>query len=258
MRRFFFAPEDRRGDRVRLAADESRHLLRVLRLKIGDEVELIDGSGAVWGAVICGTGRNAELVLGERRAAPAEPGAPLSLFQALLTGEKMDLVVQKATELGAEKLVPVQTLRSQRGAADRHRRWQRISVGACKQSLRPRLMEIAGVCTPGDFSFGLPPACLKLLFWEEERVRGVDDVAAELVESGRTGRPVALFVGPEGGFAGEEVAAAQAAGWQTVGLGGRILRAETASMTVLAVVGYLSGHFICPSGEVTAQMSRQR
>lgn len=240
MRRFFFDPARRRGDRVRLDAVESRHIVKVLRLSAGDPVELLDGSGAVYPATVVSTERAVELELGERLEFVEDSGTPLFLFQSILKGEKMDVVVQKSTELGVTRLQPVQTARSQGGSDDarKRERWQRIGLAACKQCLRPRLMEVAVPLAVNDFQFDLPEGTLKLFFYEEEREVGLREVAGELAAA----PAVALFIGPEGGLTPAEVEAARAAGWRTVGLGWRILRAETATISTLALVQYLCGN----------------
>ena len=153
----------------------------------------------------------------------------------------MDTVVQKCTELGVSRFSPFASSRCQ-GKADlgqnrkRHERWQRIGLAACKQCLRPRLMQIDAPVDLADLLRDTD-ATLCLLFWEEEKAVHLQDIP-ELPEA----QSVALLLGPEGGFSREEIDLARRFGWLTVSLGERILRAETATLTAVSIVQYLSGN----------------
>lgn len=241
MRRFFFDAADRKGDRVFLSAGEARHIVKVLRLGPGAEVELLDGTGRVYPAAIVRVERGVELVLGQPLEQELEEGLDLLLVQGILKGDKMDMVVQKATELGVTRLLPVHTSRCQgrlSAAVKKQERWQRIALAACKQCMRPRTME---VCEPVALSAGLSCAgteAVKILFWEEEKRVSLHDMEKQCASA----TCLALFLGPEGGITSEEVELARDLGWQPAGLGKRILRAETASLTAVALVQYLSGN----------------
>jgi 16S rRNA (uracil1498-N3)-methyltransferase len=165
----------------------------------------------------------------------------LVVCQAMLKGEKMDMVIQKCTELGVHRVVPVHTARCQGGGdagrnAKRLERWRRVCVAACKQCLRPTLMEIEMVQDINDLA-GHCQAERRLLFWEEE-----NDCRLQQLKGWQEAQSVALFFGPEGGLTRDEVALARQSGWQTVSLGERILRAETATLGAVAVVQYLLGN----------------
>ncbi len=241
MRRFFFDPRERSGERVFLAEEESRHVARVLRLAAGSEIELLDGQGAVYRAVIAAVGRTVEVRIIGIAAQEEGLGKILRLGQGILKGEKMDTLVQKCTELGVSRFSPFESSRCQ-GKADqvqnrkRHERWQRIGLAACKQCLRPTLMQIdaparfAGLLQESD-------APVRLLFWEEEKAVHLQDISGL-----RQAESVALLLGPEGGFAREEIDLARQLGWTTVSLGERILRAETATLTAVAIVQYEIGN----------------
>jgi 16S rRNA (uracil1498-N3)-methyltransferase len=254
MRRRFHVPvealetRDPSG-RVALGSEESRHLRDVLRLRVGDEAYVFDGRGREYASVVVETGRGAGAAVVEVRdeVEPPRPESPLSLTLAvaLLKGEKFDLVVQKATELGVAAVVPVVTRRADvrpRDASDLARRvgrWRRLALEAAKQSGRAR---VPAVAEPVELSrlFG-PDAdagARRLMFSE----RG----GATLAEALRADGPVTTaattaLVGPEGGWDDSELAAARAAGWQIVTLGGRILRAETAALAVAALLQHLCG-----------------
>ncbi|HWS53170.1 MAG TPA: 16S rRNA (uracil(1498)-N(3))-methyltransferase [Pyrinomonadaceae bacterium] len=250
-RRFYappaaFAPD---GAAVVLSAEESRHLRDVLRLRAGDEAFVFDGEGREFACVVAEAGgrRGGEARLGVR--APVEPQRPespleLTLAVGLLKGEKFDLVVQKATELGVSRVVPVVTkradvrLRDERDAAARAERWRRLALEAAKQSGRAR---VPAVETPAGFDAFISteprPRELRLLF--SERGGAGLAAAAEAIPSPPAG--ARALVGPEGGWDEAELEAARARGWLLVTLGGRTLRAETAAVAVAALLQHRFG-----------------
>lgn len=244
MRRFFFDPDTRNGDLAELFSQESRHVSRVLRLPPGTSVELLDGRGNLFSGQIESIGKSVHVRILERL--PTEEGLDkrLTVYQGILKGEKMDMVVQKSTELGVSKMVPFHSARCQ-GKLNpaviekKNGRWQRISLSACKQCYRVEPMLIVPSQKYDDIfllteSSGENP--LKLLFWEEEQEVHISDI------SGVTGRDnVEILLGPEGGLSAEEVEQARSYGWQTVSLGKRILRAETATLTAVSILQYLTG-----------------
>lgn len=245
MRRFYFDPQTRNGDRVFLSEEESHHIAKVLRLPAGSGVELLDGQGTVYRAVISETGRRVALRIEGVVATAPSPGKTVWVAQGILKGEKMDTVVQKCTELGVTRFTPFQSSRCQ-GKLDpvqarkKHERWQRIGLAACKQCLRLKAMQQDVAMGYGDLlhSGELGSAdLLRLLFWEEEKEFHLRDVPA----IGQA-QSVALILGPEGGLSREEVELARASGWRTVSLGERILRAETATLTAVAIVQFLAGN----------------
>lgn len=243
MRRFFFDPENREGDTVTFSKDESRHIKKVLRLQVGDPVELLDGSGTIYSGEISALNR---VVAASITAVACKAGGEegqLVVCQALLKGDKMDTVVQKCTELGVTTMIPFHSSRIQgklspEAALKKHGRWERIGLAACKQCMRPLPMEVE---IPQNFaeavtSDHLAEASLRILFWEEEqelRIRDVDNIEKS--------QKIAILLGPEGGLTPEEVALARQHGWISVSLGKRILRAETATLTAASIVQYLAG-----------------
>ncbi len=244
MRRFFFDPSTRSGDRVLLSEEESRHVSKVLRLKVGDSIELLDGLGGMYQAVIAAAGRQVEVQLEGLVAREAGVGKPLWVWQGILKGEKMDTVVQKCTELGVTGLIPFQSSRCQ-GKLDasrvrkKHERWQRIGLAACKQCLRLQTMEIEKVATYAEAldKRSDDDTILRLLFWEEEKTTHLRDIG----DINRADS-IALMLGPEGGFSTEEVEQARLLGWRTVSLGERVLRAETATISAVSIVQFLAGN----------------
>jgi 16S rRNA (uracil1498-N3)-methyltransferase len=238
-RRRFFAPPGTFNfskHSVTLTADEARHLREVLRLKPGDEVSVFDGEGREFRAAVVQARReSAELELKDE-IAPARPESPLkiTLAVALLKGEKFDLVVQKATELGVYKIVPLMTrhadikLRDAADAEKRVARWQRIALEAAKQSGRALVPDV-DLPTPILSVFHPSNPCF--LFSEKEG-HGLPRIETDTVTA---------IIGSEGGWSDEELEQARAAGVQIVTLGGRILRAETAAITATALLQHRFG-----------------
>jgi len=237
--RRLFVPRARLGGaRAALEASEAHYLTAVLRLAPGEVLEVFDGEGGAHEALLAGDAAGLTLELGPRHDAPA-PAAKVHLAFALARGERCDLAVQKATEVGVARLTPFQAARSvvkldaARGA-ERARRWQRIAAEAARQCGRA---DVPVVDAPGTLAAALaaaPPGFRTLLFYEA----GGEPVA-EAVDPAATGH--LLVVGPEGGFTPEEVAAALAAGARLASLGPRILRFETAAIVAAALVQHLAG-----------------
>lgn len=270
-RRFYAPPQaftahaDGRVRRVTLAPEETRHLRDVLRLKAGAEVYVFDGEGREYLCTVTEIGRGpggapergprATLEVGAAVSPPC-PESPLSvaLWLALLKGEKFDLVVQKATELGVVRIVPVATRRAdvrlsrdERGSdgARRVARWQRLALEAAKQSGRAR---VPVICAPVSFAAALKGASetnagetLRLLFAERAGARLIETFGEAAGGAVRKPLAVTALVGPEGGWEDEELREAAAAGWRIITLGGRTLRAETAAITVVALLQHRFG-----------------
>jgi 16S rRNA (uracil1498-N3)-methyltransferase len=227
---------------VALAADEARHLRDVLRLKTGDEVYVFNGAGREFRCTVISTKRDsAELQIGSE-VEPAKPESQLQLklCVSLLKGEKFDLVVQKATELGVSAIVPLATryadihLRDEADADKRVARWQRIALEAAKQSGRALVPEVSAPVSIESFLAGTKDAELCLMF-SERGGSGLSEVGLPASKS------VTALVGSEGGWSDEEIERARAQNFKIVTLGGRILRAETAAITVTALLQHLFG-----------------
>ncbi|HKU73893.1 MAG TPA: 16S rRNA (uracil(1498)-N(3))-methyltransferase [Pyrinomonadaceae bacterium] len=242
-RRRFHSPPDSFNtteQTVTLGTDEARHLRDVLRLKAGDEVYVFDGLGREFRCVITTSKRDAAELRIEAEVEPAKPESQLqlNLCVALLKGEKFDLVVQKATELGVKKITPLITryadihLRDAADATKRVARWQRIALEAAKQSGRAFVPEIR---VPHRFEEVLDVDGLGVMFAE----RG-GEALENLKESDAT-HSITALIGSEGGWSDEEIESARARNFHVVTLGGRILRAETAAITVTALLQHLFG-----------------
>ena len=233
---------------VTLSDEESRHLRDVLRLRVGDGATVFDGEGHEFACVVRETGgRKAGAVL--EVGGPVEPPSPeppvfILLAVSLLKGEKFDLVVQKATELGAGKIKPLVTkrsdvrLRDARDAERRVERWRRLAIEASKQSGRAT---VPSVTQPFEFETFVTADermdFLKLLFAE----RGGAGLDAPHARPESRPTDIAAVVGPEGGWDDDEIEQARTHGWTIVTLGGRTLRAETAAITVCALLQHTFG-----------------
>lgn len=213
-----------------LTGDEARHLAAVMRAAVGDEVVVFDGSGAEYLASIASLRKQqVELAIIERREISRELDFELTLAVALPKGERQKWLVEKATELGVTRLVPLVTERGVAQPVDAAlSRLRRSVIEASKQCGRNRLLEIAAPLSAVDF-FQSP---------DSAATRWIGDASGnELTAVKVAGRNVVAAVGPEGGFTPAEVAAARDAGWQVVNLGRRILRVETAALAFAAWAG---------------------
>lgn len=248
-RRFYAPPENFNEQTITLSPDESKHLRDALRLKVGDEIFVFDGEGREFSCEITEAGRGSEpaILHVNHKVEPARPESPLSLILAvgLLKGEKFDLVVQKATELGVSRIVPVITargdvkLKTADDAAKRVSRWRRLALEAAKQSGRAFVPVVE---LPQPFSFVIERetrAEEARLFFSER-----DGVKLRSVLKDQMPLFVTVFVGPEGGWDNEELDQARNKGWQIITLGGRILRAETAVIVVTALSQHLFGDLV--------------
>lgn len=232
MRRFYAAPDQFNEGIVTLDGEEVRHLRDVLRLRTGDEVRVFDGAGREFACRIESIRkRDAELaVINEVEPASPESALDLTLAAALLKGEKFELVVQKAVELGVNTLIPLQTVRCDvkpGNAEKRLERWRKIALEAAKQSGRARLMKIGEIA---ELKSVLDPGCV--LFSERD--------GKSFSEVGE-GKKITAIVGPEGGWDDSELKAAESSGCKIVTLGGRIMRAETAAISITAILQHRFG-----------------
>jgi 16S rRNA (uracil1498-N3)-methyltransferase len=263
-RRFYASPEDIDDDRVVLSADESHHLLRVLRLNHGDEVFVFTGLGEEYRCRFVNVEqKRATLEIVEALSDEVESPLQLTLAQALVKGEKFDFIVQKATELGVSRIVPIASEHADLKLNHEHawkriERWERISLEAVKQCGRRRRVEInqpqtlneflgvqrnarEGVSPdstqpPGEDSNGRASQTAFIFFNE----RGGSSIRKAL-ESFADKRAIAVLVGPEGGWSDAEIDAMSNCGWQAVTLGKRILRAETAALVAVTLLEHLAG-----------------
>jgi 16S rRNA (uracil1498-N3)-methyltransferase len=220
------------GTAVALTGDAGNHVTRVLRLREGDTLTLFDGRGGEYGARIAQMRRGGvRAEVGEHSAIERESPLELTLLQSIARGERMDLIVQKATELGVTRIVALVTERSvvrldAQQAERKAAHWRAVAIAACEQCGRNRVPAVEG---PVDYAAALDrDAALKLL---------LDPAASHpMSRPGADARSIALLVGPEGGFTDTESELARRAGFEPRHMGPRVLRTETAAITALAAL----------------------
>lgn len=217
------------GQDVVLRGEEGRHA-RVRRLAIGEPVVLFDGAGHSWLGAVCGAGRDGVRVrvTAARPDGAGESPLDLTLAVALLKSDKLDWVIEKATELGVSRLRPFASAHSlAQPSANRLARWQQLARAAAKQCGRSAVPAVAAPCMFAELF--ARPAAARLLLAEHGETVPLASLPLDRPAS------VLLAIGPEGGFEPAELADAHAAGFTLVGLGPRILRAETAAITAVAL-----------------------
>ncbi|MBN2124640.1 MAG: 16S rRNA (uracil(1498)-N(3))-methyltransferase [Deltaproteobacteria bacterium] len=241
MRRFYIDEIDRSSGALTLTGPEARHITRVLRMDSGDRIVVMDRKGSRIQALITSVRRNEVQVLVERRLPPPPaPQVDIFLGQAILKSRAMDYVIQKTSELGVSALYPFSSARSvlrpdERQYAEKRRHWVEISRAATKQSDRVSPPEV-GPRSSLEALLGQwrKRRALKIILWEGEEARDLK----HLLRSSTPEKALVGLVGPEGGFTREEIGIASEAGFLSVSLGRRILRAETAAVTLVALVQY--------------------
>jgi 16S rRNA (uracil1498-N3)-methyltransferase len=236
MRRFHAPPTSIDSGNIMLDADETRHLRSVLRLNTGDEVSVFDGEGKEYQCMIDEIGKQTSSlrIVNEVPAAAPESSLDLTLAAAILKGEKFDLVVQKAVELGVYRLVPLQTIRGDVKPKDidkRVTRWQRIALDATKQCGRARLMTIEPLVSLHEF----------VAKTEGQNVVMFSERDGDSFSTVTHANKMTCIIGPEGGWDDTEIAAARSHDVNVVTLGGRTLRAETAAISLTAVIQHRFG-----------------
>ena len=251
--RFFVAPQAIENGQVRFSREQARQMMAVLRMAPGQTVTVLDNSGWQYQVALERlTPADAVGAVRTRTLVNSEPRTKITLFVGMIRAPRLEIVLQKGTELGVVAFVPVLCQRSLVGQADELNpakldRWERIIVEAAEQSGRGKLPQLMPAAT-------LEQACeqargLSLMMWEGEREGRLRDAlqAAGGAENGQrrgaAARPfsVNLFVGPEGGFTTEEAERARAAGATPVTMGPRVLRAETASIAAVSAIHFAQG-----------------
>ena len=239
MYHFYVEPEAVSSDTVRISGGDVNHIKNVLRMHPGEEIAILDGSGMEYR---CEIESISDEILGkvlEAKKTEAELSVRLLLFQGLPKKDKMELIIQKAVELGVSEIIPVLTKRTVVKLEDKKKeqkkleRWQAIAEAAAKQSGRgiiPKVCEAVkfteAVKQAGELDEALIPY---------ELAEGMDE-ARERIRGLHGKRTIGIFIGPEGGFEEEEIALAAKAGIHPITLGKRILRTETAGLCILSVI----------------------
>ena len=239
MHHFFVTPQQISGDKIRIEGGDVNHMKNVLRMKLHEKAEISDGKSRTY---LCEVEAYEEdvavLHILEEMEADTEPASKLYLFQGLPKSDKMELIVQKAVELGVYQVIPVAMKRSvvrldDKKAAKKADRWNSIAESAAKQAGRNRIPEVT---MPLSYKEALKMAEeLDVILLPYELAGGME-VTREVIRQIKSGQSVGIFIGPEGGFEPEEVDAAVSMGAKVITLGRRILRTETAGLATLAVL----------------------
>lgn len=226
-----------------ISGEDVHHLTRVLRLRVGDTIEVVDPEGQVYRVRLQEFGEEVCGLIEEELDYAQESPLDITLFQGLAKGDKLDYVIQKAVELGVKEIIPFTSRFTvvkleEKKAKTRQARWERIALEAAKQSKRTRLPVIGDLHDFSQLTASVQERSqqnnLVLLAYEGEKVRGMRSLE-------KPTRAVSVIVGPEGGFAQEEVDALAMAGATVCTLGPRILRTETAGLVFLSIIGYKWG-----------------
>ncbi len=241
MHHFFVTPEQVRDNQIYIEGSDVNHMKNVLRMKLGEEFHVSDGNNRKYRCAVEEFGEEevrASII--EELECDTELPSKLYLFQGLPKNDKMEWIVQKAVELGAWEIIPVATKRAvvkldEKKAAKKVERWNSISESGAKQSKRSVIPKVTQVMS---YKEALAYANeLDVVMIPYELAEGMEDTKA-YIRAIRPGQSVGIFIGPEGGFEQEEVELAVQMGAKPVTLGKRILRTETAGLTILSVLMY--------------------
>jgi len=233
-----------------ITGDDARHLSLVLRVKPGDPITIFDGLGSKYECKILKCHKK-EIIAEQVSKVPYSVESPVSitLAQGIAKGEKMDLVIQKTTELGVSRIIPVITERSQVRHTDKTERWKKIAASAAQQSGRDRIPEIEEPVSFEEFLYKqtrpADPALIShtphsrhgIIFSEQTQERNLKTVLSGF----KNVRNITLMIGPEGGFSGDELKIAVEKGFIEGSLGPRILRTETAPIAAISIIQYELG-----------------
>jgi 16S rRNA (uracil1498-N3)-methyltransferase len=254
MTHIFLPPDQIASDQIIITGDQARHLALVLRSKLGDTVTVFDGNGCKYECrltVVHKKEVQAEII--DKSPYSAESPVSITLAQGLPKGDKMDLIVQKSTELGVNTIIPLITERSQVRHTGKVERWRKIALSASQQSGRDKVPEIEEPAAFDNYLSKLfSPAArgyiedikgVKLdsgtciILSEVYKTRNLKQVLTSANDASR----ITILVGPEGGFSKEEVSAAIEKGFIEVSLGPRILRTETSPLAAISIIQYELG-----------------
>ncbi|SVC59740.1 uncharacterized protein METZ01_LOCUS312594 [marine metagenome] len=238
--RFLCNPIKKNQDQVTLTGDTAHHLIRVLRFKIGDKIQVFDQSGYEWDAEIVAKKRQSvEVALFKCHKPNVESPVKITLLQSISKSKRMDMVMQKATELGVHKIVPMLSKNSvvrlnAKNTSRKMSHWKKITISASEQSGRVRLPEISEPQKLNQELLNLHKQ--ELGFFLD--TTGSDNFNAEKAKN------IVLAIGPEGGFSNDEKIMAEKSGYKIVKTGPRLLRTETAPIMALSILQYLYGDFV--------------
>lgn len=247
--RLFVAPERLASGDIRIDGPDHHYLFRVRRLTVGATVTLFDGAGRhADGEVVAIDGQSARVRVAAISDEPDADTCSIAVGVALIKGDRMEWCIQKLVELGVDRIVPIQAARAVvkltgERAANRVQRWTTVARDAARQSRRTTVPTISPVCGLTGALEQLAGAELGALLWTQERSRSLSGAAADVARAAapRGVGSAAVLVGPEGGWTTDEVDEAVAAGFEPVGIGPRVLRAETAAIAAATALGVALG-----------------
>ena len=234
MPKFFTKPDFIDDKELRITGDDVSHISKVLRMSAGDNIIVCDGEGNDYDAVITSISKTEVVAeITGKYICGAEPSVNVTLYQALPKQGKMEYIIQKNTELGIKKIVPVYTKRCVVKPSDKSERWSKVAESAAKQCGRGIIPDVLPTVSFAEAIEQMKQYDLALMPYECEEENGLKKVLQS-----SDYKTISIFIGPEGGFDLKEVEAAIDAGVKTVTLGKRILRTETAASAVLPIIMY--------------------
>lgn len=241
MPKFFAEQQQITENHITLLGEDAKHIKTVLRAKEGEEITICDGCGTDYLCKITGFGEGVETEILDKTPCEAEPRTKITLYQGLPKADKMEWIIQKCVELGVVRIVAVSTERAivklDKKEEKKLERWQKIAEAAAKQSGRGIIPQMGKKVL--SFSQAVEEACTldgAIIPYEKEETCGLKTFV-----QGFAGQEIGIFIGPEGGFAEEEIRLATEKGVMPITLGKRILRTETAGMTTAAILLYELG-----------------
>ena len=247
MPKFFVEPGQIYDEEILVFGDDARHSISSLRMKIGDPITICNMNKRDYDCIISSVSGgvvHAEII--SSSVCEAEPNYSITLYQCLPKGEKMEYVIQKAVELGAASIVPVLSSRciakpagrDKNGKDKKTERYNRIAYEAAEQSGRG-IVPVVHECINFERAVNLAKNdAISFICYEEEKKNDIRKFIDSKKQEGMKNNVISFFIGPEGGFSPDEISFAVESGIESVGLGNRILRTETASGFVLAVLSY--------------------
>jgi len=227
-------------DSITLTGDQNHKVRSVLRMSAGDQLELLDGRGNIYQTEIEEIGKDKSTLKVTSSTKVESPKTSVTLIQAVAKGKRFDLVLQKATEIGVTRIIPVVTKRTISNLAGKEEkkveRWREIVRHAIEQCGQPWLPKVGEPISLSNLKDSLPAGDLRLLLNEEERGTSLRDSWPSMAPN-----DVQILIGPEGGFEPDEVEFAKKLGFQSITLGPLILRTDTAPLVALTLVRFLAG-----------------
>ncbi|MBP3337044.1 MAG: 16S rRNA (uracil(1498)-N(3))-methyltransferase [Clostridia bacterium] len=246
MPKFFVEPENIKEDSAIISGQDANHIAKVLRMSVGDIFTICDGCGFDYTAEISSiSGDGVGLLVSDKRRCEAENNISVTVFQCLPKGSKMELIIEKCTELGADFFAPVASkycvakIEDAKKEAKKTEKWQKTADEAAKQCGRGVIPKVKGVVSLKEAAKLIPQFDLCIVAYEKEEEATLKSVLRDNLSAEKIG----IFIGPEGGFDESEIAILKESGAKSISLGKRILRTETAGFCVISAIMYELGGF---------------